>query len=247
MERDFSLFEHVKKRGIGSNLSTRYLSLKVFPRAGEVEKEKVARQVVRRGVFLRTRAEKEYVENVAWSRSVYLLQLVWIVWELSARVCFTVVVDRVTCLPYYPADLSSTWVHFTGEPIGAVGANRSDGHRVKLFEESVTFIAQLHPEVNKKKVVLRSMIGIVTGCLWRSQDHAAMVPPLDRTWMIGNWPVHEYQIPIIVGISSGVLILLLLIAVLVAWRCCYIHRSIRDKAFGIHQCVCSVLLHARPH
>ena len=151
MERDFSLFEHVKKRGIGSNLPTRYLSLQVFPRAGEVEKEKVARQVVKRGVFLRTRAEKEYVENVAWSRSVYLLQLVWIVWELSARVCFTVVVDRVTCLPYYPADLSSTWVHFTGEPIGAVGANRSDGHRVKLFEESVTFIAQLHPEVNLKK------------------------------------------------------------------------------------------------
>jgi hypothetical protein len=45
------------------------------------------------------------------------------------------------------ADHSSTWVHYTGEPIGPVGANRSDGHRVKLFEESVTFIAQLHPEV----------------------------------------------------------------------------------------------------
>ncbi len=45
------------------------------------------------------------------------------------------------------ADHSSTWVHYTGEPIGPIGANRSDGHRVKLFEESVTFIAQLHPEV----------------------------------------------------------------------------------------------------
>lgn len=44
-------------------------------------------------------------------------------------------------------DPSSTWVHYTGEPIGPVGSNRSDGHRVKLFEESVTFIAQLHPEV----------------------------------------------------------------------------------------------------
>lgn len=45
------------------------------------------------------------------------------------------------------ADHSSTWVHYTGEPIGPVGSNRSDGHRVKLFEESVTFVAQLHPEV----------------------------------------------------------------------------------------------------
>lgn len=71
-----------------------------------------------------------------------------------------------------------------------------------------------------------------------------MVPPLDRTWMIGSWPVHEYQIPIIVGISSGVLVLLVVIAVLVAWRCCHIHR-LREKAFG-RQFVCSVLIHARP-
>lgn len=64
------------------------------------------------------------------------------------------------------------------------------------------------------------------------QDQAAMVPPLDRTWMIGSWPVHEYQIPIIIGISSGVLILLLIIAVLIAWRCCHIHR-LHEKTFGI--------------
>ncbi|XP_046437217.1 uncharacterized protein LOC124188550 isoform X3 [Daphnia pulex] len=108
------------------------------------------------------------------------------------------------------ADHSSTWVHYTGEPIGPVGANRSDGHRVKLFEESVTFIAQLHPE-----------------------DQDGMVPPLDRTWMIGIWPVDVYQIPIIIGISSGVLLLLLFIAVLVAWRCCHFQR-LREKAFAIN-------------
>lgn len=58
-----------------------------------------------------------------------------------------------------------------------------------------------------------------------------MVPPLDRTWMIGIWPVDVYQIPIIIGISSGVLLLLLFIAVLVAWRCCHFQR-LREKAFG---------------
>lgn len=107
-------------------------------------------------------------------------------------------------------DPSSTWVHYTGEPIGPVGSNRSDGHRVKLFEESVTFIAQLHPE-----------------------DHDGMVPPLDRTWMIGVWPVDVYQIPIVIGISTGVLVLLLFIAVLIVWRCCHIHR-LREKAFAIN-------------
>lgn len=64
-----------------------------------------------------------------------------------------------------------------------------------------------------------------------AQDHDGMVPPLDRTWMIGVWPVDVYQIPIVIGISTGVLVLLLFIAVLIVWRCCHIHR-LREKAFG---------------
>ena len=47
-------------------------------------------------------------------------------------------------------DFSASWIHYPAEPIllpdpagGASIGNRLDGHRVKLFEESVTFIAQL--------------------------------------------------------------------------------------------------------
>lgn len=58
------------------------------------------------------------------------------------------------------ADPSATWIHYTGEPIGPVGSNRSDGHRVKLFEESVTFIAQLHPEVTRIEPYPKNPIGI---------------------------------------------------------------------------------------
>jgi len=72
------------------------------------------------------------------------------------------------------------------------------------------------------------------------QDQDGMVPPLDRTWMIGIWPVDVYQIPIIIGISSGVLLLLLFIAVLVAWRCCHFQR-LREKAFGMEDKTSSLL------
>lgn len=56
-----------------------------------------------------------------------------------------------------------------------------------------------------------------------------MVPPLDRNWMIGSWRIPEYQVPVIVGVSLGVLFLLLAIAVLIIWRCCRLNR-LREKA-----------------
>lgn len=61
-----------------------------------------------------------------------------------------------------------------------------------------------------------------------------MVPPLDRTWMIGKWRVPEYQIPIIIGVSSGVLILLLTVAVLIIWRCCRMQNFDEKKAYGTY-------------
>lgn len=56
-----------------------------------------------------------------------------------------------------------------------------------------------------------------------------MVPPLDRNWMIGSWRIPEHQIPVIVGVSLGVLFLLLAIALLIIWRCCRLNR-LREKA-----------------
>lgn len=60
-----------------------------------------------------------------------------------------------------------------------------------------------------------------------------MVPPMDRTWTIGPWPVSDYQIPIIIGVSSGILILLLTVVVLIAWHCCHAHKiRQKKKAYG---------------
>ena len=62
-----------------------------------------------------------------------------------------------------------------------------------------------------------------------------MVPPLDRAWMIGPWRIPDYQIPVIIGVSSGVLILLLTVAILIIWRCCCCRRPDKiDKNYGLN-------------
>lgn len=91
--------------------------------------------------------------------------------------------------------------------------NRTDGHRVKLFEESVTFIAQL-----------------------QNDDGSSLLPPMDRPWIIGNWRIPNKHFPVIIGVSSGILILLFTITVLIAWRCCR-YQKLREKKFAMQSTV----------
>jgi len=92
--------------------------------------------------------------------------------------------------------------------------NRTDGHRVKLFEESVTFIAQLQNE----------------------DGSTGLIPPMDRPWIIGNWRIPNKHFPVIIGVSSGILILLLTITILIAWRCCR-YQKLREKNFAMQSTV----------
>jgi len=103
-------------------------------------------------------------------------------------------------------DFNSAWI------ISNAGIfNRTDGHRIKLFEESVTFIAQL-----------------------QNEDGSTLNPPMNRgDWIIGNWRIPNKHLPVIIGVSSGILILLFIITVLIAWRCCR-YQKLKEKNLAMH-------------
>ena len=68
--------------------------------------------------------------------------------------------------------------------------------------------------------------------LYELQDGSTgLIPPMDRPWIIGNWRIPNKHFPVIIGVSSGILILLLTITILIAWRCCR-YQKLREKNFG---------------
>ena len=68
-----------------------------------------------------------------------------------------------------------------------------------------------------------------------------MVPPLNKDWLIGQWRIPETYIPIVVGISLGILVLLCTLTVIVIWRCCQYPSKHREKSYGNHmQIRCSL-------
>jgi len=59
-----------------------------------------------------------------------------------------------------------------------------------------------------------------------------MVPPLDKWWIIGRFRIPEGYVPIIVGVASGIFILVLTITAIVLWRCCGQSKHHRQKKYG---------------
>ena len=158
----------------------------------------------------------------------YLLQLIL---QICAMPRWMLLI-RIETLPL--VDFNSPWMFSNAGHL-----NRTDGHRVKLFEESVTFIAQLQNEVRHHGIhswIIETYLDFffVLFCffLYELQDGSTgLIPPMDRPWIIGNWRIPNKHFPVIIGVSSGILILLLTITILIAWRCCR-YQKLREKNFG---------------